>query len=145
MMPSVYRCRGGDYGRISSKGTRICGLSVRNHPSAASCICPAVDPRTARLRIDDPDVAHAENEVARNARLHAAHTVFRAKTQPATLTPRLCHRVCYAASRSTMRVSTLTTWIDFARPTAFNAFTSSQLGSNSYHARPCRALVGCAW
>src|ERR1051326_4012873 len=44
-----------------------------------------------------------------------------------------------------MRESTRATWTDFARPIHFSTLTRIQLGSNSYHARPCRADVGCAW
>src|ERR1041385_910946 len=35
--------------------------------------------------------------------------------------------------------------MDFATPRALRTLIRIQLGSNSYHAKPCRAEVGCAW
>src|ERR1700682_4772358 len=51
----------------------------------------------------------------------------------------------YAASRSVRALSSLATWMDFAMRSHFSTLIRSQDGSNSYHARPCRAEVGCAW
>src|SRR5438128_994252 len=44
-----------------------------------------------------------------------------------------------------MRVSTVATLIDLAIPKKRSTLISSHDGSNSYHARPWRAEVGCAW
>lgn len=51
----------------------------------------------------------------------------------------------YAASRSAIELETLATRIDFASPKNFRTRIVIQDGSNSYHAKPCRADVGCAW
>src|SRR5882762_9704946 len=51
----------------------------------------------------------------------------------------------YAASRSAKTVEIFATRTSFATPMAFKSLSVIQEISNSYHVRPWRAEVGCAW
>ena len=51
----------------------------------------------------------------------------------------------YAASLSTTALETFATRTAFASPNIFSVLMTIHEKSTSYHVRPCRADVGCAW
>jgi len=64
---------------------------------------------------------------------------------PLCLSMQEARREVYAASRSGNALSALATWMLLAMPSNFRILIWTHDGSNSYHTRPCRADVGCAW
>jgi hypothetical protein len=123
-----------DRSERSECGTRTTGRPHIRHRGDGM---PAVrgDPGGGRCRTSVPAGAALRERGARGAR----ERWLRVRVTGCSLQPR-ARRPQTPATRPGFG-----SLMSQARPRAWSARMPIQLGSTSYHASPCRALVGCAW